>query len=376
MKGNNRKSNEGKAGVQYDQVAAALREEIRDGVYDGLHPFPSLTKIMRRFGVSRPSAVRSVAALKQLGLVRTSQGQGTFLARTSRTIGLAIPGTADSEFFSAVMDGLVAECAQADMDLVAGDTFPKNHRRRAEQAERLARHFAELKVAGVLLQPVGFNPDAERINRLIEGILSEAGIPVVLIDYDIVVPPDRSGYDLVAIDNFDAGRRVAAHLVAAGAKRVACLRRALSAESVWIRFASVQAFVRRNGTTAFGFIDAEPDDARAVAEGLKTFRPDAIVCSNDQAAAILAKTLRKLRVRIPGDVLLAGFDDVRVAREMKPPLTTIHQPCADLAAVAFRTLMERIANPDLPPREILLDAPLVVRESTKRPSVAVKGKRA
>lgn len=374
MKGNNRKCNEGKAGVQYDQVAAALREEIRDGVYDGMHPFPSLTKIMRRFGVSRPSAVRSVAALKQLGLVRTSQGQGTFLARTSRTIGLAIPGTADSEFFSAVMDGLVAECAQADMDLVAGDTFPKNHRRRAEQAERLARHFAELKVAGVLLQPVGFNPDAERINRLIEGILSEAGIPVVLIDYDIVVPPARSGYDLVAIDNFDAGRRVAAHLVAAGAKRVACLRRALSAESVWTRFAGVQAFVRRNGTAAFGFIDAEPDDARAVAEGLKTFRPDAIVCSNDQAAAILAKTLRKLRVRIPGDVLLAGFDDVRVAREMKPPLTTIHQPCADLAAVAFRTLMERIANPDLPPREILLDAPLVVRESTKRPSVAVKGK--
>ena len=374
MKGNNRKCNEGKAGVQDDQVAAALREEIRDGVYDGMHPFPSLTKIMRRFGVSRPSAVRSVAALKQLGLVRTSQGQGTFLARTSRTIGLAIPGTADSEFFSAVMDGLVAECAQADMDLVAGDTFPKNHRRRAEQAERLARHFAELKVAGVLLQPVGFNPDAERINRLIEGILSEAGIPVVLIDYDIVVPPARSGYDLVAIDNFDAGRRVAAHLVAAGAKRVACLRRALSAESVWTRFAGVQAFVRRNGTAAFGFIDAEPDDACAVAEGLKTIRPDAIVCSNDQAAAILAKTLQKLRVRIPGDVLLAGFDDVRVAREMKPPLTTIHQPCADLAAVAFRTLMERIANPDLPPREILLDAPLVVRESTKRPSVAVKGK--
>ena len=66
---------------------------------------------------------------------------------------------------------------------------------------------------------------------------------------------------------------------------------------------------------------------------------------------------------------------MRVAREMTPPLTTIHQPCADLAAVAFRKLMERIANPDLPPREILLDAPLVVRESTKRPSVAVKGKR-
>lgn len=87
---------------------------------------------------------------------------------------------------------------------------------------------------------------------------------------------------------------------------------------------------------------------------------------NDQAAAILAQTLETLGLEIPRDVMLAGFDDVRIARQMDPPLTTIRQPCADLAAMAFRTPVERIQNPSLPPREILLTAPLAVRASTKR----------
>ena len=89
-----------------------------------------------------------------------------------------------------------------------------------------------------------------------------------------------------------------------------------------------------------------------------------IVCSNDIAALKLSKTLAKFNVRIPEDVMFAGFDDVVEAGRMKPALTSIRQPCFDLATTAFRTLLERMENPDLPPRQILLDTSLVVREST------------
>ena len=64
--------------------------------------------------------------------------------------------------------------------------------------------------------------------------------------------------------------------------------------------------------------------------------------------------------------MLAGFDDVHYATTMVPPLTTVHQPCADIATVAYRTLRERMGNANLPTRRILLPAPLVVRESTQR----------
>ena len=123
---------------------------------------------------------------------------------------------------------------------------------------------------------------------------------------------------------------------------------------------------RTCGGRHVNIIKAKAQDAQAVAEGLKRFRPDAIVCSNDVAAAALAKTLGKLGVRIPDDIRLAGFDDVRLAGSLKPGLTTIHQPCFEIATTAFRTLLERMKNPKLPPRQILLDAPLVIRESTGR----------
>ena len=348
----------------YGKIAKVLCDEIRAGAYVAGAPFLSLTAIMKRFGISRPCAAKSLAELKRLGLVETRKGSGTRVM--NRTVGVAIPGIADSEFFRAIMDGIVANCKKRGMDLFAGEFFPKNHRLRAREAERLARHFAERKVAGVIMQPIGFNADAAKINRAIASILNDAKIPVVLIDYDIVPPPNRSRHDLVAINNFESGRRIAAHLLSVGAKRVACLLRRLSAESVWTRYAGVDdALMRTKGRPAFR-IEAEPDDAKAVAAGLKKHRPDAIVCSNDIAAAKLMETLKSLNVRIPEDVMVAGFDDVKLAAECNPGLTTIHQPCFELASAAFQTLIGRIENPDLPPREILLDAPLVVRKSTRK----------
>lgn len=350
--------------ANYSEIAEALRKEIRAGAYSKEGSFPSLTKIMRRFGVSRPSAVRSIAELKRLGLVTARKGAGTFVSQKNRTIGLAIPGTADSEFFSAIMDGLVFNCNKYGMDLVAGDIFAVDHDKRAKQAERLARHFASIGVAGVIMQPVGFSENAHQLNGIISDILGKAGIPVVLVDYDIVPPPDRSKYDLVAIDNFGAGRKVAAHLLKAGAKKICCLLRPLCAESVHTRFAGVEAEVFRTTGRHATVVVGEPTDRKAVAEALKKFRPDAIVCSNDIAAGWLVKTLKKLGVAVPDDVMIAGFDDVREAAGMNPPLTSVRQPCFEIADMAFKALLERMADSSLPPREILLDTTLVVRKST------------
>jgi LacI family transcriptional regulator len=350
--------------MDYSEIAKILRKEIRAGVYADSGTFPSLTKIVQRFGVSRPSAVRSIAELKRLGLVTVRKGSGTFVQKVNRTIGLAIPGTADSEFFAAIMDGLVYNCNRCGMDLVAGDVFPVAHKRRAVQAERLARHLVSIPAAGVIMQPVAYSQEAQSVNGIIADILDKAGIPVVLIDYDIVPPPERSRYDLVAIDNFNAGRKVAAHLIDAGAKRICCLLYKLSADSVHVRFAGVDAEVYRVTGRHVDIIDAKPDDVGLISAGLDAYRPDAIVCSNDIAALKLSKTLAGLNVRIPHDVKLAGFDDVIEAGRMNPPLTSIRQPCFELATTAFRTLLERIKNPDLPPRQILLDTSLVVREST------------
>lgn len=95
-------------------------------------------------------------------------------------------------------------------------------------------------------------------------------------------------------------------------------------------------------------------------------QPDAFLCANDITAISLIKTLGKLGKRVPRDLLVTGIDDVRLASIFSPSLTTVHQPCADIAKAAVAAMLQRLRDPALPPRQILLDAPLVERTSTSR----------
>ena len=68
-------------------------------------------------------------------------------------------------------------------------------------------------------------------------------------------------------------------------------------------------------------------------------------------------------VRIPEDVRIVGMDDVRYASLLPVPLTTIHQDCAGIGAVAMATMLERLEHPELPIRDVLVPVRLVVRRS-------------
>ena len=112
-------------------------------------------------------------------------------------------------------------------------------------------------------------------------------------------------------------------------------------------------------------LDFSATDANALGALLRSRRkPDAIVCGNDEQAAHLMETLAVLGKHAPKDIAVVGFDDIALARSTTPPLTTISQPVKKLASTAFKSLLARIRYPNNDPREILLDAPLVLRQST------------
>jgi DNA-binding LacI/PurR family transcriptional regulator len=79
-------------------------------------------------------------------------------------------------------------------------------------------------------------------------------------------------------------------------------------------------------------------------------------------------TLISLGQRIPSDIRVVGIDDVKYARLLPVPLTTQRQPCRDIGKVALSVMLDRIANPDLPPRDVLLGCELIVRKSCGAPS--------
>jgi DNA-binding LacI/PurR family transcriptional regulator len=263
------------------------------------------------------------------------------------------------------MSGLSRRCQEAGYGLLFGDAYSNDPVNRAAQAKALAEDFARKRVSGVIFQPAALIGDMQTVNGEIVSIFDSAGIPVVLVDNDIVPPPERSEYDLVGINNFEAGRLLGGHLLDVGARRICFLVHNRCSASVSLRSSGVMAAVGGRRGVKFSTLCTEPDETAAIRKFLAKEKPDAIVCGNDKTAAHLRQTLAHIGKRVPEDVMLAGFDDVQIASVMTPQLTTIRQPCDGIAEAAFAALLERMRNPSLHPREILLPAPLIIRESTR-----------
>ena len=355
---------------KYRQIFEELRKGIRDGLYANGAPLPSEESIVRKYKVSRITAVRAMDELVKCGLVYRKRGAGTFATKTAQResgrLGLIMPSLAVGEVFPVMCQALM-RCAQKDgYSLVLGDISASTPSKRAIEAGKVARSFVKQRVAGVVLQPLAFLRAPERVTREILMLFDNAEIPVVLIDRNISLGQDPVRHDFVGIDNFSAGRALGEHMMHEGAKRVRFLMRPNCATVIRDRLDGAASALGLGGDKNFKIV-AEPDDLDALGPIFrKRTRPDAVICESDYVAAVLRNTLGKLGLSVPDDVRLAGFDDIRCARTTFPQLTTIHQPCEDIALVAYRALRERILNPVLPPRQILLPAPLVVRESTNR----------
>ena len=350
----------------YQAKVAELREAIRAGKYAN-RPFPSETQLMRKFSVGRQTAVRILNRLADEGLIVRRKGAGNFLTgrglRTTGRIGLIIHGSDYCEIFAPISKAVSALCQKHGYTLLFGDVSSHCAARRVKRIFELAEKFVEEGLDGLILQPIELVPNAEKVNARLTDLFARACVPVVLLDSDIVEGPRRSAYDLVAVDHFSVGRRLAEHLREAGAARIVYLTQPNRAPCVKARQLGVK--IGSEGCALAGeSVFAEPDDADAIRRMLQRERPDAIACYNDRQAALLLQTLGRLGKRVPDDVLVAGFDDVQFAKLTMPQLTTMHQPCEEIAKNAFRLLLDRIRDPRLPARSVLLDSALVVRGST------------
>ena len=93
-------------------------------------------------------------------------------------------------------------------------------------------------------------------------------------------------------------------------------------------------------------------------------RPTAIFACNDLMAIGANRFAHEKNLRIPEQLSIVGFDDIRLAAYTNPPLTTIHQSKHEMGAKAAELLMERIADQELKPRQEILETNLEIRGST------------
>jgi LacI family transcriptional regulator len=91
--------------------------------------------------------------------------------------------------------------------------------------------------------------------------------------------------------------------------------------------------------------------------------PRAIVCANDQTALGVMYALGQHGLEVPGDVAVTGFDDIPMARHLRPQLTTVRQPIQEIGATAFDVLHSMISNGVPAERDVVLPTRLILRES-------------
>lgn len=349
-------------------VFEALQKSVRNGDFPTGVPLPSEKALMQKFGVSRITVVRAMNELCRRGIVSRRRGSGTFAMNASRResgpLGLILPGMSSGEIFPVICQALMRLAQRDGYSLVLGDVLASRPTVRARKVCDVARQFIEQGIVGVIFQPLAFLRTPDRVTKEILTQFREANIPVVLIDRNVGAE-ESSRHDFVGIDNLNAGRALGAHLAERGAKRVSFLMRPKCASVIRDRRDGVFGALEERGLKG-GVIVAEPNDRAALRPLFaKRGRPDAVVCESDYVAAQLIGTLASFGLSVPKDVRVAGFDDLRCATYATPNLTTVHQPCEDIAQTAYRTLRERLHDEALPVRRILLPAPLVVRESTR-----------
>ncbi|WP_193213468.1 GntR family transcriptional regulator [Luteolibacter marinus] len=359
--------------VRFPEIAGQLRDEVLSGRYGVEGRMPSEAQLVRRFGVSRPTVARALRVLADEGLVERRAGSGTFARKApkegpaSKLLALLVPGLGNTEIFQHICGEIASLARMHDYGLVWGgsDQPQGDPDLSLRQAEQLCRQFIERKVAGVFFAPRELVKGKEEANRAMAEMLRESGIPVVLLDRDLAAFPSRSDFDLVGIDNVAGGFLLAEHLLKLGCTRIHFVARPLSAPTVEARIAGVrEALARWKVKPDPNWIHiGEMEDRKFLRSLTGPLRPEAYVCANDHTAALLSRELHRCHIRVPNEVRVVGFDDVKFATLVSPALTTIQQPCREIALTAFRTMMDRLSDASHPACHLSLAPRLVVRDS-------------
>ncbi len=354
--------------AKHKRVFDYLQASIQTGQLKPGDRLPSEAELGRLFDASRITVAKAVLDLQRMGLVTRRPGAGTHVlaphSSAGRSFGLLIPELGLTEIFEPICHGMMRSPVARPDALLWGNAST-SVRESAKEAEQMLHSFIVQKVDGVFFAPLELSGEKDAANRRIIRALERSQIPVVLLDRCYMAFPERSAHDLVGIDNRRVGYMAAAHLLGMGVRRLAFFGEANAANTVDARITGFHEALRAFGVTPERepAWRGSPQDEAFVRQLLETMRPEAIVCANDLTAARLMQVLMGIGVQIPEEVRIVGIDDVKYASLLPVPLTTIHQDCAGIGAVAMATMLERLEHPELPVRDVLVPTRLVVRRS-------------
>jgi DNA-binding LacI/PurR family transcriptional regulator len=193
-------------------------------------------------------------------------------------------------------------------------------------------------------------------------------MPVVLISSQ----SEFENFDIVMVDNIEGAKLAVNHLIELGHRKIGIVGGARDVSSSQKRY---EGFIEALKTARIklnkNFITEDSLDNEGGYRCAKKLlaqkeKPTALFATNDTMAIGALSAIHEAGFRIPDDISLIGFDDLSFSKMTYPKLTTIRQPKFKTGEVATEQLFKHLLSPSksLPPKKIILDHELIVRETT------------
>jgi len=275
----------------------------------------------------------------------------SLITRRTDTIGVLLPDL-HGEFFSELIRGIDAGARASGRHLL----ISSSHGSEAEAAQAL--RMLQGRVDGLIVMSPHAGADVLGANL-------PAALPTVLLNTRVA----SGTYPAFSIDNYGGAAAMMKHLFASGRRRIAFISGPDNNFDADERLRGYRdAIAARKGASEL-VLRGDFSESSGYRAGIdlceRGERPDAIFAANDMMALGCLFALTEQGVGVPGDIALAGFDDIPIARFVTPPLTTVRVRIADLGRRAFERLDALIATGDDGARTTeRLDCDLVVRQSS------------
>ncbi len=306
--------------VTIKDVAREARVSVAS-VSRAMNGTPSVTEDTRRhiLGVAKRLRYMPHAAARSL------------ITRRTNTIGALLPDLF-GEFFSELIRGIDLAARSRGLHLLVSSS----HGDAAEAAAAL--RAMQGRVDGLLIM----SPHVD--SGFLHDNLPDS-LPVVLMNSAM----NDARYSTLNVDNYGGAFEMTRHFIKLGHRRIALIAGPENNFDAQQRDKGYRAAMARGAPALPSYVVSgdftEESGYRAGVELLaSSSRPTAVFAANDMMAVGCLYAFAEAGVRVPGQIAVAGFDDIPIARYVSPALTTVRVRIADLGRAAFERLAMRLED--------------------------------
>ena len=299
--------------------------------------------------VAQPTVNRVLKVANELDYVPHGGARSLATKRTD-TIGVLLPDL-HGEYFSELIRGIDAGTSAHGLHLLLSRSHGD-----PQEAAAVLRAMRSRVDAMLVMSPYA---DGEELSSALKG-----DVPLVLLNSSGGV---GGRHPTFAIDNHAGAFAITAHLIETGRRRIAFIAGPADNIEAAERLRGYRAALAATGQLGEQIAQGDFTERSGVAAArqlLRTARPDAIFAANDMMAIGCLQALREADLLVPGNVAVAGFDDIPVARFVEPPLTTAGVPIAEIGRQALECCVAIIRGAGAGDHNRTFTPQLVIRASS------------